>query len=215
MKRDGLVLFGVVAGSIIVIVFIGLALSYAPNLLAGPQPTPTTGGILVDNPRQMADFTLTNQDGQPTQLSDLRGKAVLMFFGYTHCPDVCPLTMSDFKRVKQAVDQSAPELGDRVAYVMISVDGQRDTPPVMKQYVETFDPSFIGLTGTPDQVANIGVDYGVKVEIQKSSPNQTGYTVAHTSFTYLLDPKGDWRVAYPFQTPPSLIASDLERILKE
>ena len=215
MKRDGLVLFGAVAGAIIVIALIGLGLSYAPNLLAPPQPTPTVGGISVDKPRQMADFTLNDQNDKPVKLSDLRGKAVLIFFGYTHCPDVCPLTMSDYKRIKQDLAQTAPELADRVAYVMISVDGQRDTPSVMKKYVEMFDPSFIGLTGDPQQVANIGVDYGLKVQIQKTNTNQTDYTVAHTSYTYLLDPQGYWRVAYPFQTPINLITADVARMLKE
>ena len=208
-------MFGVVVASVIAIVLIGLGLSYAPNLLAGPQPTPTVGGIAVDSPRQVADFTLSDQNGNALKLSSLRGKAVLLFFGYTHCPDVCPLTLSDFKRIKQDLEQAAPEAADKVAYVMVSVDGQRDTPAVMKKYIEMFDPSFIGLTGDPTQVANIGVDYGVKVQIQKTSANQTDYTVAHTSYTYLLDPQGNWRVAYPFQTPPSLIANDMARMLKE
>jgi protein SCO1/2 len=215
MKRDGLVLFGAVAGSVIVFALLGLGLSYAPNLFEPRQPTPTTGGILVDKSRQMTDFTLTDQNGKSVKLSDLRGKAVLIFFGYTHCPDVCPMTMADYKRIKQDLAQTAPELANRVAYVMISVDGQRDTPAVMKKYVEMFDPSFIGLTGDPDQVANIGVDFGVKVEIQKTSLNQANYTVAHTSFTYLLDPGGHWRLVYPFQTPVNLIASDVARMLRE
>jgi protein SCO1 len=215
MKRDGLVLFGAVAGSVIVFALLGLGLSYAPNLFEPKQPTPTVGGMLVDKSRQMTDFTLTDQNGKSVKLSDLRGKAVLIFFGYTHCPDVCPMTMADYKRIKQDLAQTAPELADRVEYVMISVDGQRDTPAVMKKYVEMFDPSFIGLTGDPDQVANIGVDFGVKVEIQKTSPNQANYTVAHTSFTYLLDPGGHWRLVYPFQTPVNLIAADVARVLRE
>jgi protein SCO1/2 len=215
MRRDNWVLFGAVIGSLAIIIVIGLGLTFLPNLLVPVQPTPTTGGILVEKPRQMGDFTLTDQNGKPVKLSDLHGKAVLMFFGYTHCPDVCPLTMADFKKVKQSLQQTAPSLGNRVTYVMISVDGQRDTPPVMKKYVDLFDSAFIGLTGSPDQVANIGVDYGVKAELLKSDNSQDNYTVAHTSFTYLLDPKGYWRVAYPFQTPTNLIVSDVTRILSE
>ncbi len=169
----------------------------------------------VDSPRQMVDFTLTDENNQPMKLSDLRGKAVLMFFGYTHCPDVCPLSLAEFKQIKQQMEQAAPDVANRVAYVMISVDGQRDTPAVMKKYLNLFDPTFIGLTGTPQQVADIGVDYGVKVQIQKANVNQTDYTVAHTSYTYLLDPQGYWRVVYPFQTPIDLITADLARILRE
>jgi protein SCO1/2 len=98
---------------------------------------------------------------------------------------------------------------------MISVDGARDTPAVMKRYMDLFDPSFIGLTGDPNQVANIGLDYGVKVEFQKTSASQESYTVAHTSFTYLLDPQGRWRIAYPFQTPTDAVAADIARLLRE
>ena len=213
MKRDNLVLLGAVIGSLAIITIIGLGLSFAPNLLSGPAPTATPGGMVISNDHVARDFTLTDQNNQPLCLSSLRGKAVLLFFGYTHCPDVCPLTMADYKRVRDALQQSAPNLVDRVAFVMISVDGERDTPDVMKRYLDVFDPSFIGLTGDPSLVANIGLDYGVKIEKQKPSGTQASYLIAHTSFTYLIDPQGNWRIAYPFDTPDDTIARDLQHLL--
>ncbi|MCL5274069.1 MAG: SCO family protein [Chloroflexi bacterium] len=214
MRNEKFVLLGAVVGSIIIIIVIGLSLSYLPNLLTQPDPTPTPGGMVVPNVRQARDFELVDQNNKPTKLSDFRGKVVLMFFGYTHCPDVCPLEMSDYKRIKQALSDKSPDLVNHVAFLMISVDGDRDTPAVMKPYVEAFDPTFIGLTGTPAHVANIGLDYGVKVQILKSDNTQTGYEVAHTSFSYLIDPQGNWRVAYPFQTPISQIANDIAGYIK-
>lgn len=212
MKKDSLVLLGAVVGSILVIVVMGLGLSVAPNLFTPPIPTPTSGGLLVENIHPVRDFELVNQDNKPTHPGEWRGKAVLLFFGYTHCPDVCPLSMGEFKQVKNAIAAQAPALSDRVIYVMISVDGERDTPGVMKSYVAAFDSTFIGLTGTPDHVASIGFDYGVKFEKQRPSGTQAGYLMAHTSYSYLIDPSGNWRAAYPFQTPVDIIAGDIIKL---
>jgi protein SCO1/2 len=212
MKKDGLMLLGAVVGSLLVFAVLGLGLSIAPNLLSPPVPTATVGGLIIDNSHPVRDFELLNQDNKPTHPSDWRGKAVLLFFGYTHCPDVCPLSMGEFKAVKNAIAAQAPALTDKVAFVIISVDGERDTPDVMKNYVTAFDPSFIGLTGTPDRVANIGLDYGVKFEKQRPSGTQAGYLMAHTSYSYLIDPSGNWRVAYPFQTPVDIVTGDIIRL---
>ena len=215
MKREGLAFFGAIVASIAALVGIGLALSFVPVLLNPPQPTPTSGAIIVEEPRLMPDFTLTDQNKELRHLTDSRGKAVLVFFGYTHCPDVCPLAMSDFKRVKTVLGATNPEAISRVDFMMVSVDGERDTPDVMKSYVEAFDPQFIGLTGGSFDVAAIGKDYGLRFEKQKPTGTQASYLIAHTSFSYLIDPKGFWRVAFPFQTPPEQIASDIARILTE
>src|SRR5487761_1911504 len=134
MKNEKLLLLGAVVGTVIIIVAIGLGLSYLPNLLAQPEPTPTPGGMIVPTVRQARDFELVDQNNKPTKLSDFRGKVVLMFFGYTHCPDVCPLEMSDYKRIKQALINMSPDLVNHVAFILISVDGDRDTPAVMKPY---------------------------------------------------------------------------------
>ena len=210
-----MVLLGAVVGAIVLIVLIGLALSIAPNLLQPAPATPTPGGIVVDQSRPAPDFTLTNQDGKPAGLSDWRGKAVLIFFGYTHCPDVCPLALADFRQVKRGLEETAPAMVDRVAFVMISVDGERDPPEVMKRYVKAFAPAFIGLPGDPNKVAQIGLNYGAKSEKQNPTGTQASYLIAHTSFTYLIGPDGYWRMAYPFATPTDQIARDVERLLQD
>jgi protein SCO1/2 len=214
MKHDSLQLLAGVVAALALILGLSLAAAFAPAWLAGnstPEPTPTPGGMAVDPPKPMRDFTLTGQDGQPMKLGDLRGRAVLLFFGYTHCPDVCPLSMADLRAAKKALGERAGE----AAFVMISVDGARDTPEVMKRYVGSFDPDFIGLTGDETVVHGIAADYGAQFERQKPEGTAATYLVAHTSYIYLLDRQGRWRVTYPFQTPTGLIARDTERILDE
>ena len=176
-----------------------------------------------DPPRIVSDFTLTNHDGQPMKLSGLRGKAVLMFFGYTHCPDVCPLTLARMKSVKDALGNAA----DGVAFVMVSLDGARYTPEVMRKYVQSFDPSFIGLTGHEVRVRQIAKDYFLQfnqqeVTVTATPSNNTheqthdpSYLVMHTSYLYLLNRQGRWSIVYTAQTPTEIIAKDIQQVLSE
>jgi protein SCO1/2 len=159
----------------------------------------------------MPDFTLTSHERKPMKLSDLRGKAVLIFFGYTHCPDVCPLSLADFRAVKKELRESARKIN----FVMISVDGSRDTPAVMKAYVKGFDSDFIGMTGGEAEVRKVGLSYGVHFEKQQPTRTEAAYLVAHTSYTYLLDSSGKWRMVFPFKTPPDSVAADVKEVLDE
>ena len=215
LKRESTQLVLAVVAAVVLTILVGLLAAFSPNILEamrGPvaTPSPTPGGLAINRDAPARDFTLTNQNGQPTKLSDLRGKPVLMFFGYTHCPDICPLAMGELKAVKKALG----EQGDQVTYVMVSVDGTRDTPEVMKRYVETFDPMFIGLTGDELAVQSIGADYGVLFEKRKPEGTAATYLVDHTSSTYLFDAQGYWRMVFPFQTPPETIAADIRRLLE-
>ena len=144
LKRDSVQLFLSVVSAAIVILVMALLAAYAP-LWIEQYLNPPTGptGFATEPPKAMGDFTLTDQNGKPMNFSDLRGSPVLMFFGYTYCPDVCPLTMSDYRRVKTALGDKAAN----VKFMMVSFDGNRDSPEVMKRYVEAFDSTFIGLTG--------------------------------------------------------------------
>ena len=180
-------------------------------LIGQPTATPVPRGIAVDPPQKMPNFTLTNQDGQPTKLSDLTsdGKAVMMFFGYTHCPDVCPLSMGDFKAYKKALGDAA----DKVRFVMVSVDGERDTPDAMKHYVTAFDPEFVGLTGPVEEVRQIGLRYGVHFEKDTPEGTQAAYLVTHTAYSYLVDRDMQWRIVFPFRAGAELVAEDVKRIL--
>jgi protein SCO1/2 len=168
-------------------------------------------GVVIDPPRPMPDFTLTDTHGKPVHLSDLRGKAILMFFGYTHCPDICPFSLSTFMKVKQGLGNDAA----KVNFVMISVDGSRDTPDVMAAYMRAFDPEFIGLTGPDDDVRQIGVNYGVHFEKQQATNTSGSYIVAHTTYTYLLDADGRWRMVFPLRTPIDAEVADIQAVLRE
>ena len=136
---------------------------------------------------------------------DLEGKPTLLFFGYTHCPDICPTTLSDFKKVKRELGAD----GDQVNFVFVSVDGERDTPALLKQYVSIFDPQFKGLTADPWVVASSLTDYGGRVVIDKSKSN-TAYTVSHTSDAYLIDAQGQWRAVLPLSMSPEDVAKEVQ-----
>ena len=203
------------AGSVFVLLAVALATTACDQiqaLVAPPTPTAVPRGIFIDPPQLMPDFTLTNQDGQPTKLSDLtRDKAVMIFFGYTHCPDVCPLSMGDFKAYKKALGDAAED----VRFVMVSIDGERDTPEVMKRYVTAFDPEFIGLTGSENEVRQIGLRYGVHFQKEKPQGTQAAYLVSHTSYSYLVDKDGRWRVVFPFRAGAKVVAEDIRTVLAE
>ena len=135
---------------------------------------------------------------------------MLLTFGYTHCPDVCPLTLNEFRRIRDSLG----DLAEKVEFVFISVDGQRDTADVLKQYFETRKlEGFIGLTGEENNLRTLGTDYGLFFEIGDNT-SQGGYLVDHTAGSYLLDPDGRWIMRYRFGALPSMIVQDLETFMK-
>ena len=136
-------------------------------------------GILLQSPQPASDFTLTAHYGQDVTLSDYRGRVVLLFFGYANCPDVCPATLADLKQAMQALGDEA----DKVQVFMVSVDPERDSQADLAAFVPAFHPSFVGLTGSPDEVAEIATYYGVYFAKQESE-SALGYLV---EFTFSLD----------------------------
>ncbi|KAB8144561.1 SCO family protein [Chloroflexia bacterium SDU3-3] len=169
-----------------------------------------TGGSAVNPPRALHDFTLTSMDGSDMRLSDLRGKPILLFFGYTHCPDVCPTTLVDLRDTKRLLGAD----GDKVRYLFISVDGERDSPALLKHYVQSFDPSFIGMTGDEATLRKIGADYGLYFQQQDVKGTSAGYLVDHSAVTYLIDAEGSLRMLFPFGTPAEVFANELRALLK-
>lgn len=164
-------------------------------------------GQVIEQP--LTDFTLIANSGEPLQLSDLRGKYTLLTFGYTHCPDVCPTTLLEFRRVKQ-------ELGDAasgVNFVFVSVDPERDTPQVLDQYVRRFDPSFIGLQGDDAVLQTVKDEYGMIYALRENPDSGTGYLVEHTASKYLIDPEGKLIRIYSFTTDAREIARELRKML--
>jgi protein SCO1/2 len=156
------------------------------------------------------DFVLLRDDGSTFRLSGMQGKTVLLFFGYTSCPDVCPTTLAELNQALKQLGEDA----NRVQVVFVSVDPQRDTPERVQQYVNHFNPNFIGLSGSETALTKIWKDYGVFREIVEGT-SALGYIVNHTARVTLIDANGNLRISFSFETPVEDIVHDLKLILKE
>jgi protein SCO1/2 len=166
-------------------------------------------GLQYDPPQRAVDFALTNQDGERVRLSGYRGKLVLLFFGYTHCPDVCPTTFAIWKRAQNLLQSDA----EQVRFVFISVDPERDTPERIKAHLSLFSPSFIGLTGSLDEIEGVARSFGAYFK-KEDIGSAAGYSVAHTALTLVIDPSGNLVLAFPYGTPAEEIAADVRHLLK-
>lgn len=165
-------------------------------------------GMAIDPPKPMPAFTFTRVDGTSFSTAPAAGQYTVLFFGYTHCPDICPTTMADFVRVKQTLGDEAA----RVRFVLISVDPDRDTPQVTTDYARKFDPSFIGVSADPMTTAAILQAYGIASAPEVSS-DHAAHLVSHSSQVHLLDDQGLLIALYPQGTPWQSLAKDLERLL--
>lgn len=184
---------------------LGLAL-IAAAVIARPY---TYNGSLIEPPTPAQDFTLTSGDGSLYRLSDQKGKVVLLFFGYTTCPDVCPATLSEMKQMRDRLGDQA----DKVEFVFITVDPQRDTPERIGQYAAAFDPSITGLSGTEAELEPVWNGYWVYRSISKQE-SAAGYLVDHSARTYLIDKSGNLRLTFAFGTPVDDILQDVRHVLK-
>ncbi len=154
------------------------------------------------------DFTLTDQYGEPYRLADQRGKIVLLFFGYAHCPDVCPVTLSNWARVEEALAAETD-----VEFVFVTVDPERDTVERLREHLEIFSDRFRGLTGTEEQVTPVYENFGIFHEKVSISGSVMGYVVDHTTVMLLLDREGRVRLTFPFDADPDEIVHDVKRLL--
>lgn len=164
------------------------------------------GTYLAGNSDQV-EFTLDTANG-PVSASDYRGKLLVLYFGYTHCPDICPLTLS---KLSQVQDQLGDD-GDDIQVMMISVDPERDTPDILAKYVETFDPSFVGATAPTDQIHEVASDFGIYIE-KREVDSAAGYLVDHTVHVIVIDQEGVERIVMDPTLTPEEITSDLEKLL--
>ena len=154
------------------------------------------------------DFKLTDHNGQTRSLADFRGKIVAVFFGYTHCPDVCPTTLSDFALAMRELGED----GKRVQVLFVTVDPERDTPDLLAKYVPSFNPGFLGLYTDPDSLAALAKDF--KVVYQKNTTSGSkNYLIDHSAGTYVYDTAGRLRLLIPYGTGPKDIAQDLKILL--
>jgi protein SCO1/2 len=179
--------------------------------LAGCQPAPQPPAFQATDITGATfgrDFKLTDHNGRVRSLADFRGRVVALFFGYTHCPDVCPTTLSDFAA---ALRQLGPQ-ARQVQVIFVTLDPQRDTPALLKQFVPAFDPSFLGMYTDPGTLERLAKEY--KVVYQKTSVKAADdYLIDHSAGTYVYDQKGNLRLLVPYGSKPDAIAHDLKALL--
>jgi len=164
----------------------------------------TSGKALIGGP-----FELVGKDGNTVTAKDFRGRYMLVFFGFTHCPDICP---AELQVMSAALDDLGAD-AKKVVPVFITVDPERDTPDVVSAYVKNFGPNFVGLTGSPEQIAKVAKEY--RVTYQKFQDESTGdnYSVDHSALVYLMGPDGEFVTHIPYGTPPDKMAETLRRYL--
>jgi len=191
----------IVIATLLASLVLGLALFWSPEMPERPLPKAAiaTGG----------DFTLESASG-PVSLKDYRGKLVLLYFGYTFCPDICPTSLA---ATAEGLKLLKPEEAARVAMIFISVDPERDTPARLKEYVEFFHPNLVGVTGKPENLAEIAKRYGVFYAKQKVDTAGGGYVVDHSSDTYMLDPDGQLIGKIAHATPPDQVVAEIRKRL--
>lgn len=165
---------------------------------------------VFDPPRMAPDFTVRGSDGKELKLSQYRGKLVLLEFGYTSCVDVCPVSLGMLAEARRQMGAQANQL--QVIYV--TVDPERDTPERMRNYLRAFDPTFIGATGTPQQMARVRQDYGITATKKMIDGSKTDYTIGHSSYLYFVDRKGSLRALLPFGRTAADVVHDATLLLK-
>lgn len=185
-----------------------LALLAACGEKQAAAPAAPFNSVDITGANYAKDFALPDADGRPRSIADFKGKVVVVFFGFTQCPDVCPTTMGELAAVKQALGKD----GERLQGVFITVDPERDTPEVLKAYMKAFDPSFIALRGSLEQTRALAKDF--KAFFAKVPGKEEGaYTMDHTAASYIYDTKGQLRLFARYNSGAKALEDDLRRLL--
>ncbi len=185
---------------VIALFVLGFAAAYSIKL--APEGSRTEGKALIGGP-----FSLADTDGKRVTDRDFRGKLMLVFFGYTHCPDVCPTELMNMTQVMEKLGADAKQ----VAPIFISVDPVRDTPESLSAYVKNFSPLIAGLTGSQEEVASAAKAY--RVYFKKAAGGSEDYTVDHSAFVYLMDREGNYLTHFMFNTPAENIVSVIKKYI--
>ncbi|CAB3721508.1 SCO family protein [Achromobacter kerstersii] len=186
-----------------------VAAAFTAALAACGESAPTFKGSDISGTQLGRGMELTDTNGKTRQLSDFAGKVVVVFFGFTQCPDVCPTSLAELTEVMKKLGPDA----DRVQVLLITVDPERDTQEVLKQYVSAFDPRFLGLTGTPDQIKKAAASFKAYYAKAPTKDGST-YTMDHTAAFYLLDGKGESRVLANNNLGVDALTHDIQALLK-
>lgn len=187
----------------------GLATAPAFSLLGCSEKAASFVSVDVTGAEYARDFSLPDQNGRVRTLKDFAGKVVVVFFGYTHCPDVCPTTMAELAQIRKLLGAE----GERLQGVFVTVDPERDTPELLKAYMANFDPSFIALrASSPDQLAAMAKDFKVFYKkVEGSKPDS--YTMDHSAGSYVFDPQGRLRLFTRYGTGAQALAGDIRQLL--
>ena len=171
---------------------------------------PKFQGVDLTGAEYGRDLPLTDQFGKERSIKDFAGKVVVVFFGYTQCPDVCPTSMSELAEVKRSLGAD----GDKLQGIFVTVDPERDTPEMLKGYMASFDPSFIALRGTPEQLVALAKDFKIYFK-RVDGQTPTSYTMDHSAGSYVYDTKGRLRVYHRYGAGAQSLAADVRALLDE
>ncbi len=166
-------------------------------------------GQVIQSNQAAPSIELDGPSGSTVRLSDYEGKVVVLYFGYTFCPDVCPITLSKLDRAMDIIGDKAED----VQVIMVSVDPERDTPQILEEYMAHFNPTFVGVTGDTNTIDRIATTYGVYYEAAEGS-DATGYLVNHTATVMIVDRDGYLKLVLPFEGTAEEIAADLNHFLR-
>jgi protein SCO1 len=174
-------------------------------------PTHEYKGAVLEPPASLPDFELQDVEGKSFYLHEVKGDVALIYFGYTYCPDVCPLTLYDIKEALTSLKTDR----ERVHVIFVSVDPERDTPDVLQRYLAAFDPTFIGLTDDFEKVKEVMKPYGAFAEKEGITGSAADYLVSHSARVFLVDPQGQLLLTYPYDFEVDDLHSDLEYLLQQ
>jgi protein SCO1 len=174
------------------------------------EPKPQFKSVDITGADYAQNFNLPDQFGKTRTVADFKGKAVVVFFGFTQCPDVCPTSLAELAEAKRLLGKD----GDKLQGIFVSIDPERDTPPVLKAYMENFDPSFLALRGSLEQTAQTAKQF--RIYYQKVDGKTPGsYTMDHSAGSYILDPQGRIRLFTRYGSGAAALADDIKLLLKE
>lgn len=189
---------------------VSLLASAAGLLVACSESKPVFAGIDLTGADYAKGFELPDHNGKVRTLADFSGKAVVVFFGYTQCPDVCPTSLTELAEAKKLLGAD----GERLQGIFVSVDPERDTPELMKAYMGSFDPSFLALLAEPNALKAMAASYKVYYKkVEGKTP--TSYTMDHSAGSYVYDPKGRLRVYHRYGSGAKALAADVKMLLNE